>query len=48
MKIYFVLGFLFLITPLLAADRITGRSFATRSEVMAQNGMSTTSRSIPK
>ena len=46
MKIYLALGSLFLIAPLLAADRVTGRPFATRSEVMAQNGMSATSHPL--
>ena len=46
MKFYFVLGFLFLIPPLLAADRVTGRQFATRSEVIARTGMAATSHPL--
>ncbi len=39
---------LFLLTPtfLLAQDRLTGEQFATRSEVIAQNGMAATSQPL--
>ena len=38
----------FFLTPLLimAQDRVTGRDFATRSEVIAQNGMAATSQPL--
>ena len=43
-------GFLLLITlttfPTFAQDRITGKSFATRSEVIAQTGMAATSQPL--
>ena len=32
----------------LAQDRVTGRAFATRSEVIAQNGMVATSHPWPR
>ena len=41
--IFFVLGFFI---NVLAQDRITGKSFATRSEVIAQNGMAATSHPL--
>ncbi len=34
------------LSPALAQDRITGKSFATRSEVIAQNGMAATSQPL--
>ncbi len=37
---------LLLITSLIAQDRITGRTFATRSEVIAQHGMAATSHPL--
>lgn len=46
MKIYLLLTFLFLIIPLLASDRVTGKPFATRSEVIAQHGISATSHPL--
>lgn len=46
MKFYLAVCFLFLVPPLLAADRVTGRQFATRSEVIAQNGMAATSHPL--
>ena len=42
-----ILSFLFLLAAqLLAQDRITGRAWATRSEVIAQNGMACTSHPL--
>ena len=40
---------LFLLLPLLTAaqDRPVGRAFATRSEVMARNGIACTSHPLP-
>ena len=35
-----------LVLPLLAGDRITGRAFATRSEVVASHGMAATSQPL--
>lgn len=47
MKFNLLLVFLLLVYPGLAAqDRITGRDFATRSEVIAQNGMAATSQPL--
>ncbi len=47
MKIsYFVICSLFMVVPLLAGDRISGRSFATRSEVLARQGMAATSHPL--
>ena len=37
---------IFLIAPLIAQDRVTGLNFATRSEVIAQNGMAATSHPL--
>ncbi len=37
---------LFLLVQLMAQDRITGRGFATRSEVIAQHGMAATSQPL--
>ncbi len=46
MKICSVM-FVFLITaPLSAADRVTGRPFATRSQVIAQHGIAATSHPL--
>ncbi len=43
----FLTVFLVLLTiPLFCQDRITGRNFATRSEVIAQNGMAATSHPL--
>ena len=43
----FILTFLFLFSiQIIAQDRITGKSFATRSEVIAQNGMAATSQPL--
>lgn len=39
MKSLFLVAFSFLSLTLIAQDRITGKAFATRSEVIAQNGM---------
>ena len=36
----------FFMTAILAQDRITGKNFATRSEVIAQNGMAATSQPL--
>ncbi len=39
--------FVFLMmAPLSAADRVTGRPFATRSQVIAQNGIAATSHPL--
>ncbi|MDA2931130.1 gamma-glutamyltransferase [Acidobacteria bacterium AH-259-O06] len=46
MKFYLAICLLFLVSPLLAADRVTGRQFASRSEVIAQNGMAATSHPL--
>ena len=46
MKIYPVMFVFLIVAPLFAADRITGRSFATRSEVIAQSGMAATSHPL--
>ncbi len=43
---YLVLCSLFMAVPLLAGDRISGRSFATRSEVIARQGMAATSHPL--
>lgn len=43
---YFTTFFLFLAIFSLAQDRITGLNFATRSEVIAQNGMACTSQPL--
>ena len=44
--IYLLPTMIFFVPLLLAQDRITGRSFATRSEVIAQNGMAATSQPL--
>ncbi|HKY90555.1 MAG TPA: gamma-glutamyltransferase, partial [Nevskiaceae bacterium] len=41
-----VLLLLLLAAPLMAADRVTGRAFATRSEVVAPHGMAATSHPL--
>ena len=47
MKIYMVLVCILLIMPvLMAADRLTGKPFATRSEVISQHGMAATSHPL--
>ncbi len=40
------LSLLMVVQPLLSQDRITGHNFATRSEVIAQNGMAATSHPL--
>jgi len=44
-NLVFILS-LFAFTEVSAQDRITGKSFATRSEVIAQNGMVCTSQPL--
>ena len=44
--IYGLTGILISNTPLTAADRVSGKMFATRSEVLAQNGMVATSQPL--
>lgn len=46
MKYYSLILFLFLTLSLTAQDRVTGYSFATRSEVIARNGMAATSHPL--
>jgi gamma-glutamyltranspeptidase / glutathione hydrolase len=47
MKVRFLVVAVLLITPLIKAqDRITGHDFATRSEVIARNGMAATSQPL--
>jgi gamma-glutamyltranspeptidase/glutathione hydrolase len=46
MKNTFILIFLCLTFTVVGQDRITGRTFATRSEVIAQNGMAATSHPL--
>ena len=47
MMIYMVLVCILLIMPvLMAADRLTGKPFATRSEVISQHGMAATSHPL--
>ena len=46
MKLYFAFFLMLLAPTLLAADRVTGRQFATRSEVIAQKGMVATSHPL--
>ena len=46
LTLFFVISFLLTITMLPAQDRITGKSFATRSEVIAQHGMVATSQPL--
>lgn len=45
-KIFLPFFFIMLLSYLHAQDRITGHSFATRSEVIAQNGMACTSQPL--
>ena len=47
MKSFFLVAFSLLSFALIAQDRITGKAFATRSEVIAQNGMVATSHPQP-
>ena len=46
MKNYIFLLSIFITLPSFAYDRITGESFATRSEVIATNGMAATSHPL--
>lgn len=46
MKRTLIIAFLIVTTTALAQDRITGRKFATRSEVIAQHGMAATSQPL--
>ena len=46
MKNYIFLLSIFFTLPSFAYDRITGESFATRSEVIATNGMAATSHPL--
>ena len=41
-----LIGMMCLWQPSIAQDRITGRAFATRSEVIAQHGMAATSQPL--
>jgi gamma-glutamyltranspeptidase / glutathione hydrolase len=43
---YFFVALLFIDASLFSQDRITGKSFASRSEVIAQNGMAATSHPL--
>ncbi|MBI9016473.1 MAG: gamma-glutamyltransferase [Phycisphaerae bacterium] len=43
---FLILSLLSMASPVLAADRITGAPFATRSEVIAQNGIAATSHPL--
>ena len=45
-KIFPILFFIFIPGALFSQDRITGRDFATRSEVIARNGMAATSHPL--
>ncbi len=46
-RIFLIMGVLLWMTPeLFSQDRITGREFATRSEVIAQHGMAATSQPL--
>ena len=45
-KIFPILFFIFIPCALFSQDRITGRDFATRSEVIARNGMAATSHPL--
>jgi len=45
-KIFLFTAILVVPTTLFAQDRVTGRDFATRSEVIAQNGMAATSQPL--
>lgn len=46
LSVFLIMTFAFLSSFSLAADRITGVAFATRSEVIAQNGMAATSHPL--
>jgi len=46
MKTFFLIALLFVAVQLSAQDRVTGRAFATRSEVIAQHGMVCTSQPL--
>ena len=46
MKTYFLIILLFVAVQISAQDRVTGRAFATRSEVIAQHGMVCTSQPL--
>jgi gamma-glutamyltranspeptidase/glutathione hydrolase len=46
MKSFFLVAFSFLSFTLIGQDRVTGKAFATRSEVIAQNGMVATSHPL--
>ncbi|MCZ6877850.1 MAG: gamma-glutamyltransferase [Acidobacteria bacterium] len=46
MKICSVMFVFLMMAPLSAADRVTGRPFATRSQVIAQNGIAATSHPL--
>ena len=43
--VYFIIMFIMPLT-VLSGDRITGRLFSTRSEVIAKNGMAATSQPL--
>ena len=45
-KLVFTLQLVAIVTLATAQDRVTGHSFATRSEVIAQNGMAATSHPL--
>ena len=45
-KLNFLLLFVLIYQLVNAQDRITGKTFATRSEVIAQNGMAATSQPL--
>jgi gamma-glutamyltranspeptidase / glutathione hydrolase len=45
-RIFFVLLFIIIPIRLISQDRVTGREFATRSEVIARNGMAATSHPL--
>lgn len=46
MKFSFIIFFILTSVSLIAQDRVTGRDFATRSEVIARNGMAATSQPL--
>jgi hypothetical protein len=45
-KIYFLISFMLIPAFSMAQDRVTGHSFATRSEVIAPYGMAATSQPL--
>jgi gamma-glutamyltranspeptidase/glutathione hydrolase len=45
-RISFIAGILLITTTIFSQDRITGHDFATRSEVLARNGMAATSQPL--